>query len=191
MVATGNPGKLREFEELLRGRGLQLEGRDTGVEEVGETYEANAALKAEAAAAASGLPALGDDSGLEVEALAGFPGVHSARLAHTQEERTRLLLARLSGLPRPWKARFVCVVALTVPGRGTRTFRGERRGEVVEPRERGHGFGYDPVFQVSEVGRTFAEMDPAEKDRWSHRGAAVRAMMESGALAALGGDPLK
>lgn len=191
MVATGNPGKLREFQELLRGLGLELEGRDTGVEEVGETYEANASLKAEAAAAASGLPALGDDSGLEVEALAGFPGVHSARLAPGQEERTRLLLGRLSGLPRPWKARFVCVVALAVPGRGTRTFRGERPGEVVEPRAGGHGFGYDPVFQVPEVGRTFAEMEPDEKDRWSHRGAAVRAMMESGALTAIGGDPLK
>jgi XTP/dITP diphosphohydrolase len=152
---------------------------------VGETYEANAALKAEAAAAITGRPALADDSGLEVEALGGFPGLYSARQAPTPEERNRVLLARLAAVPRPWRARFVCVVALSVPGRSPQTFRGERRGEIVEPRAGGHGFGYDPVFWVPESGRTFAEMAPHEKHRWSHRGAAVRALIESGALSRL------
>jgi XTP/dITP diphosphohydrolase len=185
VVATGNPGKLQELEELLAGQDLALVGWPREVEEVGDTYEANAALKAEAAAAATGLPALGDDSGLEVEALGGFPGLRSARLAPTQEERTRILLSRLRGLPRPWSARFVCVVALSVPGGRTRSFRGERRGRVAEPRAGGRGFGYDPVFEVPEVGLTFAEMEPAEKHSWSHRGAAVRALVASGALAEL------
>jgi len=149
---------------------------------VGETYEANAALKAEAAAALVGGPALGDDSGLEVDALGGAPGLYSARLAPTQGERNRVLLDRLAGAPRPWRARFVCVVVLSVPGREARAFRGERLGEIVEARAGSHGFGYDPVFWVPELGRTFAEMDPQEKHRWSHRGAAVRALVQSGLL---------
>ena len=149
---------------------------------MGETYEANAALKAEAAAAQVGGPAVGDDSGIEVDALGGSPGLYSARLASTQDERNRVLLDRLARTPRPWHARFVCVVALSLPGRATEAFRGERRGEIVEPRAGGHGFGYDPVFWVPEAGLTFAEMDPKEKHRWSHRGAAVRALVESGLL---------
>jgi XTP/dITP diphosphohydrolase len=182
VIATGNPGKLGEYEELLAGRGFELERWPTEVEEVGETYETNAALKAEAAAAQTGLPALGDDSGLEVEALGGFPGLHSARLAPSQEERNRALFSRLAGVRRPWRACFVCVVALSVPLRPTRAFRGERWGEIVDPRAAGHGFGYDPVFWVPEAGRTFAQMEPREKHHWSHRGAAVRALLDSGAL---------
>jgi XTP/dITP diphosphohydrolase len=185
LIASGNPGKVREFGRLLAGSGLELEGREPGVEEVGDTYEANAALKAEAVAKLAGAPALGDDSGLEVEALAGFPGLRSARLADSQEERNRLLFARLASVPRPWRARFVCAVALAVPGQPTRSFTGERWGELVDPRSGGRGFGYDPVFLVPEMGKTFDEMEPAEKDRWSHRAAAVRALVETGALAAL------
>jgi XTP/dITP diphosphohydrolase len=199
LVATGNPGKLVEFEVVLTGQGLELRCWPTEVEEAGETYEANAALKSEAAVAGGGLPALGDDSGLEVEALGGFPGLHSARLAPTPEERIRTLLSRLTGVGRPWRARFGCVVALSVAGQPTRAFRGERWGEIVEPRGAGGGFGYDPVFWVPEVGQTFAEMEPDRKHQWSHRGAAVRALVQSGALSDLqrttptdpGADPLK
>jgi XTP/dITP diphosphohydrolase len=186
VIASANPGKLREFRELLANCGLELEGLATGVVEDAGTYAGNATRKAEAACAAVGLPALGDDTGLEVVALEGFPGLHSARLAGTQAGRQRLLFAKLAGVPRPWRARFVCALALAVPGRPTRVFFGQRDGEVVLPRDGGSGFGYDPVFLVSEVGKTFAEMAPAEKNRYSHRGAAVRAMLESGALADLG-----
>jgi XTP/dITP diphosphohydrolase len=185
VIASANPGKVREFRELLAGAGLELSGLDTGVPEDADTYAANAALKAEAASAAAGLPALGDDSGLEVAALDGYPGVRSARVAATQTERERALLERLAGVPRPWRARFVCAVALAAPGRPTRTFTGVRDGEVVDRRDGGKGFGYDPLFLVPEVGRTYAEMAPEEKHRWSHRGAAVRALLESGALAEL------
>jgi XTP/dITP diphosphohydrolase len=132
------------------------------------------------------MPALGDDSGLEVLALDGFPGLRSARVAPTQAERNRLLFSRLEGLPRPWRARFVCAIALAVPGQPTRVVTRSRAGEVVEPRDGGGGFGYDPVFLVPEVGLTFAEMTGPQKHRWSHRGAAVGALLESGALAELG-----
>ena len=152
---------------------------------MGETYYDNARLKAEAALARSGLPSLGDDSGLEVEALHGFPGIKSARLGPTQEERTAELLRRLEGVPRPWEARFVCVIALAMPGRDTRFFEGECRGEVV-PEWRGEaGFGYDPIFLVPGTGKTFGEMPPEEKRKYSHRAAAARALLESGALSEL------
>ena len=184
VLATGNQGKLRELGELLARAGVELTGYDPGVPEDADTYAGNAALKAEAAAAATGLPALGDDSGLEVAALDGYPGLHSARIAATQAERERLLFQRLAGVPRPWLARFVCVLALAVPGRPTRCFTGVREGEVVERRGSG-GFGYDPVFLLPGLGRTFAELPPGEKDGWSHRGAAVAALVASGALAEL------
>ena len=175
-------GKLREYRDLLAETGVELIAFDSEVDEVGETYPENARLKAETAAARSGLAALGDDSGVEVEALGGFPGIRSARLGPTQEERTAELLKRLEGKPRPWKARFVCVIALAGPGHPTQFFEGECRGEIV-PEWRGEaGFGYDPVFLVPGTGKTFGEMPPKEKRLYSHRAAAVRALLESGVL---------
>jgi len=185
VIATGNAGKIGEYRELLANAGVDLVAFDTEVDEVGETYSENARLKAEAALSKSGLPSLGDDSGLEVEALGGFPGLKSARLGPTQKERTAELLRRLQGVPRAWKARFVCVIALAVAGRDTRFFEGECRGEVV-PEWRGEaGFGYDPIFLVPGTGKTFGEMPPEEKRRYSHRAAAARALLESGALSEL------
>jgi XTP/dITP diphosphohydrolase len=182
VIATGNAGKLGEYRELLAGAGLHLMVVDSGVAEVGATYAENAQLKAEAAREALGLPAVGDDSGVEVEVLKGFPGIHSARIGPTQKERTQVLLDRLQGQPRPWSARFVCAIALAAPGRPTEFFEGECRGEII-PEWRGiAGFGYDPVFLVPEACRTFGEMSPEEKARYSHRARAVRAMLASGAL---------
>ena len=187
VLATGNAGKLGEYRQLLAEAGLELVAYDTEVEEVGETYEDNARLKAAAAADASGLPALGDDSGVEVDALDGFPGIRSARLGPTQEERTAALLARLDGHPRPWNARFVCTLALAVPGRDVKYFVGECRGEIV-PEWRGQaGFGYDPVFLVPGTGKTFGEMPPDEKRLYSHRARAVRALLDSHELERLSG----
>src|SRR5207253_10430583 len=177
--------KLREYRDLLSGAGVELVAFDSEVDEVGESYSENARLKAEAALARSGLPSCGDDSGLEVDALDGFPGIRSARLGPTQKERTAELLRRLEGVPRPWNARFVCVIALAVPGRDTRFFEGECRGEVV-PEWRGEaGFGYDPIFLVPRTGKAFCEMPPEEKRKYSHRAAAARALLESGALSEL------
>jgi XTP/dITP diphosphohydrolase len=182
VIASGNAGKIREYRDLLAGSGAELIAFDSEVEEVGGTYAENAQLKAEAARERSGLPSLGDDSGLEVDALGGFPGIRSARLGPTQQERTAELLRRLEGVPRPWNARFVCVIALAVPGRETEFFEGECRGEVV-PEWRGEaGFGYDPIFLVPGTGKTFGEMPPEEKRKYSHRAAAARALLESGVL---------
>ena len=182
VIATGNTGKLREYRELLADTGFELVAFDGGVEEVGETYAENARLKAETATARSGLPALGDDSGVEVEALGGFPGLRSARLGPTQEARTAELLGRLEGKPRPWKARFVCVIAVATPKQPTQFFEGECRGDIV-PEWRGEaGFGYDPIFLVPGTGKTFGEMAPEEKRLYSHRARAVRALLESRAL---------
>ena len=182
MIATGNAGKLGEYRDLLAKTGVELVAYDPDVDEVGETYADNARLKAGAAAAASGLPALGDDSGVEVDALDGFPGIRSARLGPTQKERTALLLARLDGQPRPWTARFTCTIALAAPGRPVQFFEGECRGEIV-PEWRGEaGFGYDPIFLVPGTGKTFGEMPPEEKRLYSHRANAVRALVASGAL---------
>ncbi len=181
-IATANPGKLREFQGLLRDPGLELVPCPVAVEEDAPTYAGNARVKAEAAARESGLVALGDDSGLEVAALGGFPGLRSARIAATQEERNAIVLGRLRDWPRPWRARFVCVLALVRPGLGVSTYRGTVDGEVVEPRDGGRGFGYDPLFLVPEVRLTFGEMDDELKQRLSHRGRAVAALRESEVL---------
>lgn len=182
VIASGNAGKLREYRDLLAPAGLELIAFDSEVAEVGGTYAENAQLKAEAGAKKSGLPTLGDDSGLEVQALGGFPGIRSARLGPTQEERTAELLRRLEGVPRPWSARFVCVIALAIAGRETQLFEGQCLGEVV-PEWRGEaGFGYDPIFLVPGTGKTFGEMPPEEKRRYSHRAMAAQALLESGAL---------
>ena len=170
-----------EFAELMGRSGLELVAHGAEVEEDGDDYVSNALLKARAASLATGLPSLGDDSGLELEALDGFPGLRSARIAPTQAERTQILMAQLTPHPRPWRAQFVCALALSWPDGSEQTFSGRAKGEVVPARGFG-GFGYDPVFLVPEAGRTFAEMGTSQKHRYSHRGAAVRALLESGAL---------
>ena len=183
VVATSNPGKLKEFAELLPE--FTLVAWADAVEEVGATYEENAVLKAVAASTATGLPALGDDSGLEVEALGGEPGLRSKRLAPTQEDRDRTLWERLRGTPRPWRARFVAALALAFPDGRKTVVRGVAEGEVLPERRGAQGFGYDPVFYVPEAEATFSELHGAGKHAVSHRGAAVRALRASGALSSL------
>ena len=180
---------MAEYRDLLATAPVELDGLDADVDETGDTYEENAILKARAAAAATGLPALADDSGLEVEALGGDPGLHSRRLATSQAARNQALWDRLSNTPRPWNARFVCVIALATPDGAVETFRGQVDGELLpEPRGEG-GFGYDPVFLVPELGQTFGEISAAEKHRWSHRGRALEQLRRSGSLARLSTIP--
>lgn len=175
--ATGNAGKAREIRSLLPGvEVLTLAERPLAMpEETGETFEANAVLKAEAAATTLGIPAIADDSGLEVDALGGAPGVRSARYAPgTDADRYRALLSALDGRADR-AARFVCAMALARPGHRTITVRGTCEGRIGEaPRGEG-GFGYDPVF-VLEDGRTMAELSREEKNARSHRGAALAAL---------------
>ena len=195
VVATRSAHKLGELRDLLaldRAELVSLDdlGVEGEVDETGATFETNARLKARAWAQATGLPTLADDSGLEVEALGGRPGVHTRRFAGpnaTDDENNRKLLRRLAALPpRQRGARYVCVLALAVPARvgprgglAIRTVRGTCRGRIaVGPKGNG-GFGYDPIFEPASEppgGRTLGLWTPAEKNRISHRGRAARRM---------------
>jgi XTP/dITP diphosphohydrolase len=185
LIATRNPGKLREFAAIFEGLGLRLRTLDElgipdEVEETGETFAANAALKAEAYMAMSGLPTLADDSGLEVAALDGAPGVYSARYGGVKgEAQLRYLLDQLRDVP--WHARlarFVCVIALARPGHAVELVEGTLPGVIeLEPRGSG-GFGYDPLFYLLDEDRTMAELPAERKNQISHRAAAARAARE-------------
>jgi len=187
MIATQNPGKQREFRELLAAvaaqTGAQLlvageRGPAIDVAETGTSYAENASLKAVAQAQASGVIALSDDSGIEVAALGGAPGLYSARFAGpgaSDADRRHKLLHELSQVPAPRLARFVCAIAVALPVGAVRLFAGEVRGEIALA-ESGHGgFGYDPVFFVPEYGATMAAVPPEVKNTISHRARAVQA----------------
>lgn len=184
LVATHNAGKLEEIQALLNNLQVELVtpthlNLDLSIEETGSTYAENAALKAVAYAKASGLLSLADDSGLEVVALDGLPGLHSARFAPwsgaSDADRRALLLERLQAKPRPWYALFRCIVAVANPLGETQYAQGICPGEII-PQERGEkGFGYDPIFLIPERGKTMAELEMEEKNELSHRGRAVRA----------------
>ncbi len=179
VVATGNPGKLREMQTYLADFGweLQLKPPELEIEETGDTFTANARLKASEIAMATGQWAIADDSGLEVDSLDGAPGIYSARYGKTDGERIERLLGEL-GNELNREAQFVCVVAIARPdGAIALEAEGICRGEILRaPRGTG-GFGYDPVFYVPEQGLTFAEMKPEMKRRYSHRGKAFAALL--------------
>lgn len=188
LIATNNSGKIREFRALLSELagavvvtpdeiGLRLSPR-----EAGQGYAENALIKARAFHRASGgMVCLADDSGLEVDALDGAPGVYSARYtgqtSSSDADRRRYLLAQLAGAPRPRQARFVCCLALVAAGVSEQIWRGECHGEIIEIERGTNGFGYDPIFLFSEQGLTMAELDSEEKNRISHRARAVQAAM--------------
>ncbi|WP_240741571.1 RdgB/HAM1 family non-canonical purine NTP pyrophosphatase [Deinococcus sp. KSM4-11] len=182
VVATSNPGKIREIEEALSGLNwtLQALGAVPLPPETGATYEDNAALKACAAAIATHLPALADDSGLEVAALGGEPGVYSARYGNVGSdlERNVLLLDRLKK-KTDRRATFVSVVILAYPDGHLETYRGELHGTLLEGPRGENGFGYDPLFVPDGETRTLAEMTVAEKRAISHRGLALAALMDA------------
>ena len=180
-LASHNQGKLRELRALLAPLPLEIESwRGALPAEAGETLEANARVKARTVAAATGAAALGDDSGLEVDALGGAPGVRSARYAGDEGDPARnivRLLDALRGVPPERRgARFRCALCLVAPGRREILIEGQCRGTILEAPRGGGGFGYDPVFFVREVGRAMAEMTQGEKNVVSHRGRAVRAL---------------
>ena len=181
LIATNNKGKVLEIQDLLAGLGLVLFipadlGIHLEVQEDGLSYAENAAKKAVAFAEASGLVSLADDSGLEVDALGGRPGLHSNRFGPqpgTDATRRRYLLDQLRDKHRPWTARFRATVAIAGPDHETKIASGECEGEII-PEERGTGgFGYDPIFLLTAQGQTMAELGMAEKNRLSHRARAV------------------
>jgi XTP/dITP diphosphohydrolase len=184
LIATNNKGKIKELHDLLKDTGIELItpsqiNLDLDVVEDGQTYAENAAKKAVAFAQASGLISLADDSGLEVDALDGAPGLYSARYGSSNggklsdAERRAFLIRNLQDMPRPWTGRFHATIAVAVPNGKTQLAEGFCEGEII-PEERGTGgFGYDPVFLLSELRKTMAELSMEEKNRLSHRARAV------------------
>jgi XTP/dITP diphosphohydrolase len=189
VLATRNPGKLAELRRILAAsgaRGVQVLGLAEvppfpEAPETGATFEENALAKARDAAAATGLPAIADDSGLTVDALGGMPGVLSARWSgrHGNDAANlALVLDQLRDVPEERRgAAFVCAAALAEPSGAEVVVRGEWRGTLVRTPRGSNGFGYDPIFVPEGGRRTSAELDPAEKDAASHRGRALRALL--------------
>lgn len=182
VLATRNAGKIAELGRILRGLDVELLSASDvevpDVEETGETFQANALLKARASARACGLPCVSDDSGLVVDALGGEPGVRSARYAgrHGDDEANlRLVLERMDGVADR-SARFVCVAALVLPDGRERVATGVLEGVLTSAPRGDHGFGYDPIFLPVGESRTTAEMPGEDKDAISHRGRAFRAL---------------
>lgn len=189
LAATGNKHKLKEFQEMLDkvdfGEEVKVVGPDeiggiSDVEEDGETFEENAVKKAVAASKESSIAAFADDSGLEVEALDGAPGVKSARFAGPDardEDRIAKLLHLMEGVENR-RAKFVCVLAIANEGELLATFRGEVSGVILTEPHGSNGFGYDPVFRPDGCEQTFAEMKSEEKDKISHRARAMEKAVE-------------
>ena len=188
VVASHNPGKVREIKALLGPHGIDpISAGSLGLpepEEIGTTFTANAELKARASAQGSGHAALADDSGLCVEALGGDPGIYSARWAgETKDFRiamTRIENAlRTKGLATS-AAKFVCALSIALPSGEIQTFEGEVHGRLTFPPRGDHGFGYDPIFIADGMDQTFAEMDPVRKHAMSHRARAFEKLLHSG-----------
>jgi XTP/dITP diphosphohydrolase len=194
VVATGNPGKLREFQALLQG--VRVDGRpyelvslaELGLpspDETGTTFRANALLKAQHAASASGHAALADDSGLEVDALGGAPGIYSARYAGVSgggadAANNARLMRELSGVPLERRsARYQCALVLLEPGAAPLIAEGTWDGRIMEAPRGSGGFGYDPYFWLPEQQQTVAELSSEDKNRISHRGKALRALRDA------------
>lgn len=185
LLGTNNPGKLIELQQLL----APLEnvvllspaqvGVNMAVEESGSSYRENAALKARAFARASGLLTLADDSGLEVAALDGAPGIHSARYSgvpdHDYAQLRAYLVGKLQEHPRPWTALFRATIALAPPEGEVVYVEGTCEGEIIPEEHGSHGFGYDPIFYIPSQGCTMAELGDEQKNAISHRGNAARA----------------
>ena len=191
LIATRNMGKMRELRQLLGGVPHEIVSPDDlgiadEIEETGATFEENAALKAEGYSQLSGLLTLADDSGLEVDALGGAPGVRSARYAGadaSDADRVSLLLKNLEGTCADDRtARFRCVIAISAPGERTRLYSGVCEGRIAAEPRGDNGFGYDPVFDFPELGMTMAELPSERKNAVSHRARAAKK-----AAAALGG----
>lgn len=180
VLASHNAGKLREIAELLAPYGIEVvSAGDLGLTEPAETednFAGNARIKAHFAAKASGLPALSDDSGIEVDGLDGQPGVYTADWAETPQGRDfKMAMTRVWALLlekqvlKPWRARFCCTLCLAWPDGHDEIFAGTVEGQVVWPMRGEHGFGFDPIFQPDGFKETFGEMDPSQKHDMSHR----------------------
>ena len=184
IIATNNPGKVREFHKILPPLGidavsLKEAGIRLEVEETGTTFEENALVKARAACACSGMPAVADDSGLVVDALDGRPGVYSARYAETEKACNLRLLAEMQDVPdEKRQAHYACAIACVLPDGREFTVYGECYGVIARDETGENGFGYDPLFYLPQYGVTFGELAPEIKNEISHRAKALKAFAE-------------
>jgi XTP/dITP diphosphohydrolase len=186
LIATGNPGKLKEIKEILSPLSLSLRSPadlklDLKVTESGTTYSENARLKAKAYLEAAQMPVLSDDSGLEVEVLNGAPGLFSARFSPkknaTDADRRETLIQQLDGRPTPWQAEFHCTAILALPDGRTFETAGRCKGRIIRDERGTTGFGYDPIFLIPKYNQTMAELGSEIKNQISHRARVLQAMM--------------
>ncbi|MDO3660696.1 XTP/dITP diphosphatase [Bacillus sp. C28GYM-DRY-1] len=183
IIATHNPGKVKEFKEILEPKGYDVKslaeiGFTEEIEETGHTFEENAILKAEAVAKAVNKMVIADDSGLSIDNLGGRPGVYSARYAGEQkddEANINKVLSELKGFEKEQRtARFRCALAVSIPGEETKTVEGHVEGYIAEEPRGQYGFGYDPIFIVKDKDKTMAELTSDEKNKISHRADALK-----------------
>lgn len=188
IMATGNENKVREIRQMLQGTKIEvLSLKDAGIqaeiEENGATFEENAAIKAETIRNLTGKIVMADDSGLEIDALGGEPGIRSARFMGEETSyavKNRAILDRMKDVPEKERtARFVCAVAIAYPDQPTKIFRGTFEGRIAHEPKGENGFGYDPIFFVPEKGCTSAELSPEDKNAVSHRGKALRQAVQA------------
>ncbi|MGR0120506.1 XTP/dITP diphosphatase [Bacillus halotolerans] len=183
IIATHNPGKVKEFKEILEPKGYEVKslaeiGFTDEIEETGHTFEENAILKAEAVAKAVNKMVIADDSGLSIDNLGGRPGVYSARYAGEQKDdqaNIDKVLSELRGIEKEQRtARFRCALAVSIPGEETKTVEGHVEGYIAEESRGEYGFGYDPIFIVKDKDKTMAELTSDEKNKISHRADALK-----------------
>lgn len=183
IIATHNPGKVKEFKEILEPRGYDVKslaeiGFTEEIEETGHTFEENAIMKAEAVAKAVNKMVIADDSGLSIDNLGGRPGVYSARYAGEQKDdqaNIEKVLSELKGIEKEQRtARFRCTLAVSIPGEETKTVEGHVEGYIAEEPRGEYGFGYDPIFIVKDKDKTMAELTSDEKNKISHRADALK-----------------
>ncbi|GIN66737.1 non-canonical purine NTP pyrophosphatase [Bacillus sonorensis] len=183
IIATKNEGKVKEFKEMLAPRGYDVKslldiGYTADIEEIGQTFEENAIIKAETIAKETGKMVIADDSGLSVDYLGGRPGVYSARYAGEEKNdlaNLQKLLQELEGVEKEDRtARFRCALALSIPGQETKTVEGAVEGFITEEPAGTNGFGYDPVFLVKDKDKTMAQLSSSEKNKISHRADALK-----------------
>lgn len=187
LIATKNIGKVKEFQAMFNDLGIEVISlldieNSPDVEETGTTFEENAILKAEAICSGMKIPVISDDSGLEIDALEGRPGVYSARYAGSQksdEDNMDKVLDELKEVVEPNRtARFVCALAFARPDKKTFVVRGTCEGEILTERRGEHGFGYDPIFFLPQLNSSMAELSKEEKNKISHRAAALRKLKD-------------
>ncbi|MDQ0928705.1 XTP/dITP diphosphohydrolase [Bacillus atrophaeus] len=187
IIATHNPGKVKEFKDILAPKGYDVKSlADIGfleeIEETGHTFEENAVLKADAVAKAVNKMVIADDSGLSVDNLGGSPGVYSARYAGEQKDdmaNINKVLQELKGIEKEQRtARFRCALAVSIPGKETKTVEGHVEGYIAEEPKGENGFGYDPIFIVKDKDKTMAELTSDEKNKISHRANALKKLSQ-------------